>query len=264
METRPTEGGLQSVDRLVRLLDAVAAGPATLSELAGQAGLSEATALRYLTSLVGHGMLERDPRTRHYRVAMRMFVLGRAALGGRDFLSVAGDAMTRLVDLLGETANLGARAGNELVIVHAVESRQPIRKGAAIGERDFWHSSGLGKAILATLPPGEVRDLCERAPFTPFTRRTVTGVEDLLRELERVRERGHAVDDEESAEGLRCVAAPVRDRSGTARYALSVSGPSARVGSDRLVEIGHAIRKEADVLEAFLDFDPTRTEGTRG
>ncbi len=257
-DARGGERSLQGVDRLVRLFEVVAAEPASLSRIAAEAGLSDATALRYLTSLVSHGLLERDPQTRYFRIGMRMFMLGRSAIGGRDFMSVATAAMARLVQEVDETVNLGARAGDDLVIVHAIESSQQIRKGAAVGDKDTWHSSGLGKAIMSTLPVAEVEKLLAGHDLVEFTPRTLTTVEDLQRDLERVRARGFGVDDEESVEGLRCIAVPIRDATGTARYAMSVSAPSYRLPHARLAEVGNAVRAQTQVLEALLDYDPHR------
>ncbi|MEQ4203795.1 IclR family transcriptional regulator [Actinopolymorpha sp. B9G3] len=247
---------LQGIDRLVRIFEAVAAGPASLSRIAAESGLSDATALRYLASLVSHGFLERDPVSRHYRIGMRMFLLGRSAIGGRDFMAVATSVMARLVQEVDETVNLGARAGEDLVIVHALESSQPIRKGAAVGEKDDWHASGLGKAILATLPQVEIEKLLDHHGMPELTPRTLTSADDLLRDLARARARGFGVDDEESVEGLRCVAVPIRDASGSARYAMSVSAPSYRLPHGRLNDVGGALRAHVQVLEAMLDYHP--------
>jgi DNA-binding IclR family transcriptional regulator len=259
VETARSDRGLQGVDRVVRLIDVLARGPAGLSKVAASAGLSDATTLRYLTSLAAHGLIERDPVSRQFRIGLRMFVLGRSALGGRDFMAVATTVMDRLVREVDETVNLGARAGTDLVIVHALESSQQIRKGAAVGEKDNWHASGLGKAILATLPADAVEKILAEHELHELTPRTLTTVDHLQHELVRVRARGFAVDDEESVEGLRCVAVPVRDASGAARYAMSVSAPSYRLSHARVAQIGAAIQAQVQVLEALLDYDPDRT-----
>jgi len=254
------ERGLQGVERVVRLFEVLAAGPAPLSRIAAEAGLSDATTLRYLGSLVSHGLLERDPVSRHYRIGIRMFVLGRSAIGGRDFMAVATSVMARLVQEVDETVNLGARAGDDLVIVHALESSQQIRKGATVGEKDNWHTSGLGKAIMSTLPAVEIGKLLTEHALVELTPRSLTTADDLHRELSRVRERGYAVDDEESVEGLRCVAVPIRDATGAARYAMSVSAPSYRLPHARVQEVGAAIRAQTQVLEALLDYRPSSDE----
>jgi DNA-binding IclR family transcriptional regulator len=250
------ESGLQAVDRLVRIFEAVAAGPVPLTKVAAETGLSDATALRYLNSLVTHGLLERDPDTRHFRIGVRMFLLGRSANWSRGFMSVATSVMSQLLDQFDETVNLGARLGNNLVIVHALESSQPIRMGASVGETDTWHSSGLGKAILSTLPVEETKALLAEHALLEFTPRTLTTPDDLLRDLNRVRARGFAIDDEETVEGLRCAAAPIRSAEGTARYAISVSAPAFRLPHTRLLEVGEAVRAKAQTLEELLGYGP--------
>jgi IclR family acetate operon transcriptional repressor len=255
--------GLQGVDRLVRIFEAVTGGPASLSKIAAEAGLSDATTLRYLSSLVSHGLLDRDPASRQYRIGMRMFLLARSAVSGRDFMSMVVSSMARLVEQFNETVNFGARVGHDLVIVHALQSSQPIRMGAAVGDKDAWHASGLGKAILSTLPVTDVRSLLARTDLTQLTPRTLTDPDDLLRELARVRERGFAIDDEETVEGLRCAAAPVRDAAGTARYALSVSGPAYRLPHARLLDIGETVSEQAQLLEALADQGPAAEETNR-
>lgn len=252
----PASDGLQSVERLTGLLEAVAVEPGPLAAIAGRAGLSEPTALRYLNSVIRNGWVERDPRSRHYRIGMRLFALGRSALGRQGLMGLAGTAMATVVDECEETATLGVRTDDQLVIAHAVESRHPIRKGAAIGERDAWHSTGLGKAILSTLPEAEVRETLRGYDFRATTPRTLTTVRRLLDDLGEVRRRRFAVDDEESVAGLRCVAVPIRDHSGTARYALSVSGPSDRIPRSRFRELAELLRKQVDHLELFLGYDP--------
>ncbi|MGW0232004.1 IclR family transcriptional regulator [Actinopolymorpha singaporensis] len=252
--------GLQGVDRVVRLIEVLAAGPAPLSRVASEAGLSDATTFRYLGSLVSHGLLERDPVSRQYRIGLRMFMLGRAAIGTRDFMGAATAVMARLVQELDETVNLGAKAGDDLVIVHALESSQQIRKGASIGDTDNWHASGLGKAILSTLAAADAERILLEHELAELTHRTLIGLDDLHRELAKIRERGYAVDDEESVEGLRCVAVPIRDASGTARYAISVSAPSYRLPHHRVHETGLALQAQAQLLEALLDYQPARHE----
>ncbi|MBO0867302.1 MAG: IclR family transcriptional regulator [Micromonosporaceae bacterium] len=247
------------MDRLVRIFEAVTGGPASLSKVAAQAGLSDATTLRYLGSLVSHGLLDRDPVSRQYQIGMRMFLLGRGAVSGRDFMSMVTSSMARLVEQFNETVNFGARVGHDLVIVHALESSQPIRMGAAVGDKDAWHASGLGKAIMSTLPDADVRALLASNGMPGLTPRTHTDPDDLLRELARVRERGFAIDDEETVEGLRCAAAPIRDAAGAARYALSVSGPAYRLSHARLLDIGGILRGQAEVLEALAADAPADT-----
>lgn len=258
-EVTSDDRGLQSIDRVVRIFEALADGAGSLTNVASHAKLSDATALRYLNGLVAHGLIERDQESRRYRIGMRMFLLGRSALDGRDFMVFATSVMRGLVEEFGETINLGARVGNDLIVVHAVESSQQIRKGASVGEKDVWHASGLGKAILSTLPAAAVERLLVGHTLTELTPRSLSSMDDLRGDLARTQRRGFSLDDEESVEGLRCVAVPIRDATGTARYAMSVSGPSYRLLHSRLVQIGETLRSRVQPLEALLHHDLSGT-----
>jgi IclR family acetate operon transcriptional repressor len=244
---------LAGIDRAVAILDACGTTPApSLVEIARSAGLSDATASRYLTSLAAHGLIERDEATRRYRLGLRLFQLGQRALSGRDPRAVALPFMERLLERFGETVNLAMRHADELILIEALESTRSIKKGATVGDRDHWHASSLGKAILAALPKDEARRLaakCERARYTP---RTITDVDELLAHLASVRERGYAVDDEESEAELCCVGIAILDRRGAPSYALSIAGPASRFGLRLIEEIGVELKATAEMISRDL------------
>lgn len=242
-------GRLQAVDRVVGLLRVVSSSGGTLAAVSRAAGMSEATALRYLSSLAHHQLVERDTATRTYRIgpALLQLAYGTAG-GGGDLLTVAPPAMRRLLEEFGETVNLGVRSGDALVVVHALESPRPIRKGAAVGDSDHWNCTALGKALLAAMPEEEARGLVHRAPSPRLTERTRLRWQDLADDLADTRRRGYALDDEESAEGLRCVGAAIVDREGVARYAISVSGPADRMSPDTDDAVGERVAAEATAI----------------
>ena len=211
-----------------------------LVDIARATGLTETTALRYLSTLVEHQMVERDEEG-VYRLGMRLFQLGQRALGQPDVRHIAFPQMEALLDRFEETVNLAVQSRDHVVIIDVLESRQSIRKGATVGETDQWHSSGLGKAILAGLPEAETVTLLEHQGLPQHTPHTLSSIQAILEQLAEVRSRGYAIDDEEGEPGLRCVAAAVRDRRGHTKYAISVSGPAQRLRSEIIPEIGEAV-----------------------
>ena len=229
-------------------------GPATLTQIAGMAGLSVATTLRYLASLEAHGLAERDPATARYRLGIRLFQLGQEAMRDRTPRAVSLPELERLRDLYGETVDLALRSNDRLVLIEALEGTRSISKGATVGDQDPWHSTSLGKAILSALPADEARGILARTGCARLTARTLTDVETLMRHLEDVRARGYSVDDEESEDGLRCVGAAVLDAAGCATYAVSVSGPAQRMTLDRIDEMGAQVRQAADAISAGLGY----------
>jgi IclR family acetate operon transcriptional repressor len=242
-----------AVDRAVAILEALEVDPSGLSlaEVARRAGLSEATALRYLATLGRHGLIERDGQLR-YRLGLALFRIGQQALGDADPRKVALPHMDRLLAEFEETVNLAMRHGDRLVVIEVAESQRSIKRGATIGEDDVWHASALGKAILAHLTDQEVVDIVERCGWTRFTARTLTTPRALIDTLEEVRRVGYATDDEEFEHGLRCVAAPVFDQRSRPTYALSVSAPASRLPVSLVGVVGDALSTAARSISAGL------------
>ncbi len=127
-----------------------------------------------------------------------------------------------------------------------------MRMIVSLGSRSPVHASGVGKALLAYLGDARLAAILERRGLARYTERTIDSPARLREELEVVRGRGYALDDEEQAVGLRCVAAPIFDENGLALAAISLSGPKARMVDDRLDELGLAIRQTADEITRAL------------
>ena len=121
-----------------------------------------------------------------------------------------------------------------------------------LGSRSPVHASGVGKAILAHTADKDLTAILEKRGLTRFTDATIDTPADLRAELARIRELGYALDDEEHAIGLRCVAAPIFDENAKAICAISLSGPTARIGDDRLGELGWAVRQTAEQITRAL------------
>lgn len=238
---------LEGINRAMTILTAFERSDLSLAAIARSADLREATALRYVTSLTTHGLLERDSATGRYRLGLRLFQLGEDALRGRDPRAIALPHMRRLRDRFEETVNLAMRQGSELILIEVLESQRSIRRGASLGERDVWDTSALGKAILAHLDQEEARNL-----LTAANGRGRTDVDALLAQLDVIRETGYAVDDVESQPDLRCVGAPVFDRQSNPLYALSLSGPANRITLGDIGEMGRELRHAAEAISAAL------------
>jgi IclR family acetate operon transcriptional repressor len=246
---------MASVNRIVSVLRALAGEQGLpLVEVARRTGLDEATALRYLRSLDAHELVHRDEGSGRWSLGIELFRLGQQAVGVRGVRKLALPEMERLLEEFEETVNIGHWAGTRLVVIEVVESVLSIRKGATTGEPDVWHASGLGKAILAQMPEEQAVAVLEAHGRPRFTEHTLVGIEDLLAELARVRERGYAIDDEESEVGMRCVAAPIRDQHGQPRYAISISGVAARMPPDVVEQMGEALLGAAGRISAALGF----------
>jgi DNA-binding IclR family transcriptional regulator len=235
-------------DRLVAIVESFLDAPTqTLSDVSAACGTEPSTTTRYLRLLVEHGWLERDERTRAYSLGVRLIEVGHAARNARPLRQVMLPYMRELVTRFDETVNLAVHQAGQVVIIEALESGRSIRRGATIGDRDDWSVSSLGKAILAHLPRERVLELLAEYPPTRRTPNTLTTQKAIFDDLELVRKRGYALDDEEAETGLKCIGVPIRDHLGVYSYALSVSGPTARM-DERFDEIVAALRAAADAV----------------
>jgi IclR family acetate operon transcriptional repressor len=244
--------GVQSLERAFTLLELMAenGGEVPLSRLAVDSGLPLSTIHRLIRTLVARGYVRQLP-SRRYVLGPRLIHLGESS--SRTLGSWARPYLTDLVDGTGETANMAMLDGDRVVYVAQVPSRHSMRMFTEVGRRVYLHCTGVGKALLAQLPRDTARELVERAGLPRRTPRTITDVDELLAELDRIAEQGYAVDDGEQETGVRCVAVPVL--GGPGQTALSVSGPEGRVPVESVPEIAALLQATAAELAAVLRED---------
>jgi IclR family transcriptional regulator, acetate operon repressor len=247
-EARDKVGQVQSLVRALSLLSTVARASEGLSltDLSEMLRLAPSTAHRLLTTLQQEGFVRFDRATNLWQVGLQAFVVGSTFVRSRDVVAIARPYMRRLMEESGETVNLAIENEGEAVYLSQVECHAMMRAIARPGGRAKMHCSGVGKAILAWLPEARVKQILQRHGMPPATERTLTSPSRLRRDLESVRERGFAIDDEEHAVGLRCVAAPIFDEHGAPLAALSLSGPLARIDDRRLGAMGGLVRGAAE------------------
>jgi IclR family acetate operon transcriptional repressor len=205
-------------------------GSMGLSQLAKASGLPLPTIHRLVRTLVDLGYLRQEP-SRHYALGPRLIRLGESS--SRMLSSWARPHLARLVDELGETANLAMLDGDEIVYVAQVPSRHSMRMFTEVGRRVYPHCTAVGKALLANLPDESVQILLRRTGMPRQTEHTITDPEEFARQLAWSAEHGYAIDDGEQEIGVRCVAVAVPDAPSP--LALSVSGPAPRM-TEALVE----------------------------
>ncbi|PRY37747.1 IclR family transcriptional regulator [Geodermatophilus tzadiensis] len=244
--------GVQSLERAFVLLElmADAGGEVAISRLAADSGLPVSTIHRLVRTLVGRGYVRQMP-SRRYVLGPRLIHLGECS--SRTLATWAQPHLTRLVDAIGETANLAMLDGDRVVYAAQVPSRHSMRMFTEVGRRVHLHCTGVGKVLLAQLAPEQARRLLDSAGMPLRTERTVTDPDRLLAELPGIAEQGYAVDDGEQEAGVRCVAVPVP--GGWAAGAISVSGPAGRLGMDAVARVVPLLQSAAAALAAELRED---------
>ncbi|MCC3265789.1 IclR family transcriptional regulator [Arthrobacter gengyunqii] len=226
MAGKAAGSGVQSVERVFELLEIItdAGGAVTLSELAASTDLPLPTIHRLLRTLVSLGYARQLPN-RRYTLGPRLIPLGEGAV--KQLGSLALPQLKTLVDELGETANIAVLDSDMVVYLAQVPSPHSMRMFTEVGRRVHPHATGVGKAILAQLPDDRVRDIVARSGMPTPTDKTIGTVDELLAELQRIRKRGYAIDEQEQELGVRCFAIAVPDAP--TPTAVSVSGPISRV-----------------------------------
>lgn len=219
-----------ALERALQLLGAISdAGEISLAMLASELSIPKGSALRHLRTLERAGYVTMDGVSKRYSLGPALIHLGYAARHRLRVHEVALPGLRWLRDRCQETTHLGIRNSWDVVHVAVAPSSHPVKMAVPIGERTFLHDSALGKSLLAWDDSAELEELVAVRGLPRFTDRTITELGSFQRELAHVRQQGWSMDDEESANGLRCIAAPVRDESSRVVAAVSVSAPTSRL-----------------------------------
>jgi IclR family acetate operon transcriptional repressor len=257
-------GHTQALSRGLAVLEALAAteGGATLTALAERLALPAPTAHRLLATLEQAGYVQQGAGG-EWLIGVRAFRVGSAFLDHRNLVVHAYPYLKRLMEQSGETTNLAVIDRGEAVVVEQVQCRELMRMSTKLGARAPLHASGVGKAMLAAMSDAAVEAVLASRGQLALTARTITDREALARELAASRERGYAIDDEEQAEGLRCVAAPIWDENGEVWAAISLAGPTSRITPQRVGELGALVGTSAGDITRALGGHPPRSNAER-
>jgi IclR family acetate operon transcriptional repressor len=247
--SKTRSGGVQSIERAFGLLEAMAdeGGMMGLSQLATVSGLPLPTIHRLVRTLVDLGYLRQEP-SRQYVLGPRLIRLGESS---SHMLSIwARPHLTKLVDELGESANLAMLDGDQIVYVAQVQSRHSMRMFTEVGRRVLPHCTAVGKAILADQPEQAVRELLQRTGMPRHTDNTITDPDDFTRQLAKAAIDGYAMDEGEQEMGVRCVAVALTDAP--AKLAMSVSGPAGRMSEELVARAVPLLKSAGEALSADL------------
>jgi IclR family transcriptional regulator, pca regulon regulatory protein len=248
---------VQSLERGLAVIRAFGAGDPelTLSDVARRTGLTRAAARRFLLTLVDLGYVRTDGK--QFALTPRVLDLGYAFLSSLTLPEVAEPHLERLAAELRESSSVSVLDGDEIVYVGRVPTSRIMRVSINVGTRFPAYATSMGRVLLAGLPEPELAAYLARAEIRPLTSRAIDNADALAAELDRVREQGWALVDQELEEGLRSVAAPVRDASGRTIAAVNVSAHASRVSAQDVQDtllgplLETAQRIEADLVRAY-------------
>lgn len=227
---------VQSLDRglaVIRAFDAEHP-ELTLSEVARATGLTRAAARRFLLTLVELGYVRTDGRL--FTLRPKILELGYAYLSSLSLPEIALPHLEQLVERVHESTSVSVLDGDEVVYVARVPTKRIMTVSISVGTRFPAYATSMGRVLLAWRSPEWLDGYLASAKLNSLTARTLAEPESLRDELAAVRERGWAMADQELEEGLRSVAAPIRDQSGQVAAAINVATNVSRTGIDELID----------------------------
>lgn len=254
----PNEANLsQTVLKALDILECVADAdrPLSAAEAAKRCEVSRPTAYRLLSTLVTRRYVAQVEGSA-YRLGTQALSLSKKVLDSIDLPDLAKPYMRQLSDVANETVHLSILDKTEILYIARVESSQSVRMTSTIGTRNKLHCTAMGKAILAFLPGSDRAKLIEQLKLTGRTTATITDRPALVEELANVRAQKFAIDNEESEEGVRCVGAPIFDRTGRVFAAVSISGPAYRLSVSRLNALSSLVIDTTNAISGHLGHVP--------
>lgn len=225
-----------------------------VTELSKRLKLHKNNVFRILATLQSRNYIEQNKSNENYRLGVKCLELGQTFIHQRGMLKQSRAILTELAERTGETSYISIHRANEVVYIDSVEASSTVRVVSRLGLNMPTHATAAGKVLIAFESEEEIRARFGKE-LTRYTNNTFRSVEDLIRDLDSVRERGYATDLEEFEVGLRCLAAPVRDYTRKVIGAISVSGPAHRMTDGKIEEsIAAEVVRAGKELSARLGF----------
>ena len=245
-----------TVDRAIKILKLIGKSGQEemgISEIARELDLSKSAVHRIVTTLEFHGCLQQNPSNSKYRLGLTLFELGSSVplLGSRRGPDHS-HLLYYLCDSVGETINLAVPDGKWVLLVEQVQPKTPLKIVMALGEREPIHATALGKAMLADKSEEEIINLLGTDPLPKFGPKSITDVKELIQHLKLVKKLNYAIDDEEFAPGLRCVAVPIRNFALEVVAALSITGPAQRFSMEKCKTALPLLSEVADKISQMM------------
>jgi DNA-binding IclR family transcriptional regulator len=249
----------QSSEKLLSIMELLADAhePMRLLDISRELHINVSTALRFLNTLIKNGYVIQEQKSLRYYLTFKICNLAHRLRSKVNIRSLAAPYMQQLSQIFGESVCLSIEQNMKVVYIEVVEGQdQMIRSMQRIGSVAPLHCTAVGKLFLSEYSESQLDKIIMTTGLTQFTRNTITKKGQLFKELEKIRNRGFAVDNEECEAGARCISCPIRDHTGKMIAGISVTGPVIRI-TDQLIgsKVSHLIESAAEISR-ILGFEP--------
>jgi len=252
-----SEKMVKSVDTACKILTIIQERDgAGVTEIANELDYAKSAIHKQLTALENNSFVVNY--NDKYRLSLRFLYFADQVKKEVPLYTAVKKAIEDLATKTGEVAQFGIEEHGQIVCVYKSSGENAIQTASSIGTRSSLHSTSLGKSILVQMSKDEIDDFIENNGLPEKTSNTITSRERLFEEIEQTRERGYAIDNEESVKRLRCIGAPVRDIDSHQYGALSVSGPVRRMSEERIdEELRESVLRTVNVIEVSSNVNRT-------
>jgi IclR family acetate operon transcriptional repressor len=244
---------IQSLDRGLIILEIVgqARRPVSVAELTPLLGIDRSSVFRLVNTLRMRGFLAQLP-SKEYVLGSAVWRLANRFQWSQGLTQIAREQVAALAAKTGETTHLVIQEGRQAVFVDQEVTAQPIGVSASFSRCEPLHCTAVGRALVADCDKHALVELFGDAPLLAPTKRAIHTVADLAKECQRTRKRGYSIDDEEFHEGVRCLAAPIRDGSGRIVAAIGISAPIGRLPESRCSKVAQEVKRAAAQISEKL------------
>lgn len=247
---------IKSLDRALDILELIVdrENGMGVTEISRELEIHKSTVYRLLDTLKFRGFLEKNEDNHKYIAGIKLFELSSKVLNDIDSRVRVRPYLEELMQKTEETIHLGILDAGEVIYLDKVESTATIRMYSQVGKRVPAHSTSLGKAIMAHLSEERVKEILKEKGMEKNTKNTITEVDKFLDHLEKVRNQGYAVDDEEQEEDIRCIAGPIFNHQGNVVAAFSISAPMTRMTEPRMNELAELVVEYSQKMSRSLGY----------
>jgi DNA-binding IclR family transcriptional regulator len=249
------ESRIHAVDTTAEIFEALrGSGWTGVTELAQTLDLPKSTVHVYLATLHDNGFLAK--RDGKYRIGLRLLELGGELRHGIDIFRASRSKVDNLSDKTGEVANIGVEEHGKRVLLYSSKPPEGLFDNAPTGQFRKMHLTALGKALLAQLSDERIHEIVDREGLPAATDQTITDRAELMDEIERIRDRGYSVEDEEHHHSIKAIGVPVHGIDDPpVSAAVSISGPKSRIGTgETMMELVREVQSTVEAIELEYEY----------
>ncbi len=252
-----TTKGNQSLAKALQIIEVMAEhkAPMRLLDIANAVEMSPSTVLRFLKTLKSKNYAGQDPVTLNYYPTMKFLVIGNLISSQMKIRDIVRPYLVEISRQCGESSSLAILQDLEVIYIDYVEGPDLILKTLQrIGKIAPVHSTGVGKCLMLNFDENKIDELISKKGLTALTDKTITTKNDLVKELDFVRQQNYALDNEECEQQVKCVAVPIRDYTQKVVASISVSAPLGRLAENKMQYILSLLRETSDAISKILGY----------